>query len=90
MIPDCLIPPVGTDVHIDLCHVVPLQLGPATDIGDDFPPPGLTLALCRKPFAPTLMLQQKEYWEEINPFSQSGKTSMTLGVPNVTGRSELT
>ena len=67
MIPDCLIPPVGSDVPIDLCHVVTLQLGPVTDIGDDFSPPGLALALCRKPFAPTLILQQKEYWEEINP-----------------------
>ena len=36
MIPDNLIPPVGSDVHIDLRHVVTLQLGPATDIGDDF------------------------------------------------------
>ena len=67
MIQDCLIPPVGTDVHIDLRHVVTLQLGPATAIGDDFPSPGRALALCEKPLASTLALQQKDYWEEINP-----------------------
>ena len=67
MIPDCLVPLVGPDVRIDLCHVVKLQLGPATDIGTDFPPPGLAHALCSKPLAPTLKLQQKDYWEEINP-----------------------
>ena len=79
MIPDCLLPPVGSEVHIDLRHVVTLQLGPATDIGEDYPPPGLALALCKKPLMPTLLLQQKDYWEE-----------MTFGVPNVTGRSEST
>ena len=67
MIPDCLIPPVGSQVHIDLHHVVTLQLGPATEIGEEYPPPGLALALCRKPLTPTLLLQQKAYWEEINP-----------------------
>ena len=56
-----------TDVHIDLCHVVTLQLGPATTIGDDFPSSGRALALCEKPLASTLTLQQKDYWEEINP-----------------------
>ena len=88
MIPDCLIPPVGTDVHIDLRHVVMLQLGPATTIGDDFPSPGCALALCEKPLASTLTLQQKDYWEEINPLLAKWKTSMTLGVPNATGRSK--
>ena len=67
MIPDCLVPPVGTDVRIDLRHVVTLQLGLATDIGDNFPPPGLARALCSKPLAPTIMLQPMDYWDEINP-----------------------
>ena len=69
MIPDSLIPSVGTDVHIDLRHVVTLQLGPATDIGTEFPPSSLARALYSKPLRPTLMLQGKDYWDEINPFS---------------------
>ena len=67
MIPDCLIPPVGEEVHIDLRHVVTLQLGPVTDMGDDLPPPGLAGTLCSEPLAPTLGLQRKDYWQKINP-----------------------
>ena len=78
MIPDCLIPPVGSDVHIDLRHVVMLQLGPATDIGDYFPPPDLALALCRKPLAPTRKLQQKTFWEEINPLLAKWKRNVNV------------
>ena len=58
MIPDCLVPPVGDDVHIDLHHVVTLQLGPATDMGNELPQPDLARTLCRKPLAPTLGLQR--------------------------------
>ena len=53
MIPDGLLPQVGSEVRIDLRHIVTLQLGPATDIGEDNPPPGLALALCKKPHTPT-------------------------------------
>ena len=67
MIPDCLVAPVGGDVRIDLHHVDTLQLGPATDMGNNLPPPDLARALCRKPRAPTLGLQRRDYWEEVNP-----------------------
>ena len=67
MVPDCLLPPVGSEVRIDLRHFITLQLGPATDISEDCPQPGLALELCNKPLTPTLLLQQKDYWEEINP-----------------------
>ena len=73
MIPDCLVPPVGDEVHIDLRHVVTLQLGPATDMGDDLPPPNLERALCRKPLAPTLGLQRRDYWQEMNPLMEEWK-----------------
>ena len=85
MIPDCLVPPVGGDVHIALHHVVTLQLGPATDMGNDLPPPDLERALCRKPpdleralcrkpLAPTLGLQRRDYWEEVNPLLDEWKS----------------
>ena len=32
MVPDCLLPPVGSEVRIDLRHFITLQLGLATDI----------------------------------------------------------
>ena len=60
MIPDCLVPPVGDEVHIDLRHVVTLQLGPATIMGDDLPPPNLEHTFCRKPLAPTLGLNDSD------------------------------
>ena len=74
MIPDCLVPPVGDDVHIDLRHVVTLQLGPATDMGNDLPQPNLARALCRKPLAPTLGLQRWDYWEEVHPLLEESKS----------------
>ena len=36
-------------------------------MGNDLPPPNLACALCSKPLAPTLGLQRKDYWEEVNP-----------------------
>ena len=41
IIPDCLVPPVGEEVRIDLRHVVTLSLGPAIDMGRTQPPPDL-------------------------------------------------
>ena len=38
MVPDCLVPPVGREVHFDLLQVVTLRLGPAADMGRDLPP----------------------------------------------------
>ena len=67
MIPDCLLPPVGRDVRVDLRHLVTLSLGPAMDMSDSVPAPNLDRALCPNSLAPTLSLQRREYWEEINP-----------------------
>ena len=53
-----VVPPVGGDVRIDLRHVVTIQLGPATDMGSDLPPPDLERALCHKPLTPTLGLHR--------------------------------
>ena len=73
VIPDCLVPPVGDEVHIDLRHVVTLQLGPATDMGNDLPPPNLECALCRKPLAATHGLQRRDYWQEVNSLLEEWK-----------------
>ena len=65
MVPDCLFPPVGSEVQIDLRHF--LMLKPATDINEDNPQPGLAGELCTNPVTPTLLLKQKDYWEEVTP-----------------------
>ena len=44
LVPDCIIPPVGNDVVIDLRHVVELSLGAAFDLGEELPPPDLASA----------------------------------------------
>ena len=74
MIPDCLVPPVGMEVRIDLRHVVTLQLGPAADMGCDLPPPDLERALCPNSLAPTLGLQRRDYWDEINRLLEEWKS----------------
>ena len=74
MTTDCLVPPVDGKLHIDLRHVVTLQLGPATAMGNDLPPANLERALCRKPLAPTLGLQRRDYWEEVNPLLEEWKS----------------
>ena len=66
MIPDCLLPPMGGDVRVDLRHLVTLSLGPAMDVSDSVPASNLDRALCPNCLAPTLGLQRREYWEEIN------------------------
>ena len=73
MIPDCLVLPVGGAVQIALRHVVTLQLRPATDFGSDLPPPDLEHALCHNPLTPTLGLQRRDYWEEVNPLLEEWK-----------------
>ena len=65
MIPDCLLPPVGGDVRVDLRHLVTLSLFPM-DMSDCVPAPNLDRALCPNSLDPTLGLQRREYWEEIN------------------------
>ena len=67
MIPDCLLPLLGEDVCIDLRHLVTLSLGPAVDMGDSMPPPNLDRTLYPNSLAPTLGLQRREYWDEVNP-----------------------
>ena len=70
LVPDCLIPPEGPVVHIDLRHTLTLQLGLAVDTGHDLPPPDIALALCPNSLAPTLGLQRRAYWDEVNPLLQ--------------------
>ena len=67
MVPGCLSPPIGSEVKINLRHFLTLELGPATDITEDSPQPGLAGALCTNPLTPTLLLKQKAYWQEVNP-----------------------
>ena len=74
MITDCLVPPVGMDVRIDMRHVVTLQLGPAVDMGCNLPPPNPERALCPNSLAPTLGLQRRNYWEEIDPLLEEWKS----------------
>ena len=45
LIPDCTVSPVGSDVVIDLRHVVELSMGAPFDMGKDLPPPDLAAAL---------------------------------------------
>ena len=45
MIPDCLLPPVGGDIRVDLRHLVTLSLGQAMDMSNCVPAPNLDRAL---------------------------------------------
>ena len=74
MIPDCLLPPVGVEVRVDLRHHVTLSLGPAVDMGDWVPEPHLERALCPISLAKTLGLQRREYWEELNTILMKWKS----------------
>ena len=53
MVPDCLLPSVGGEVRVDLCHHVSLSLGPAVDMGNWVPEPNLEQALCPTSLAKT-------------------------------------
>ena len=57
MVPDCLLPPVGGEIRVDLRHHVSLSLGPAVDMGNWVPEPNLEQALCPTSLAKTLGLQ---------------------------------
>ena len=70
LVPDCIVPPEGPDIKIDLRHVVTLRLGPAVDMGHNLSPLDLALALCPNSLAPTLGLHRWAYWEEVNPLLQ--------------------
>ena len=58
---------MGSDVVIDLRHVVELSMGAPFDMGKELPPPDLAAALCPSSLDPTLGLGWWDYWEEINP-----------------------
>ena len=73
MVPECLLPPMGGDVYVDLCHLVTLSLGPAVDMSDSMPSPNLDRALCTNSLAPTLGLQRREYWDKVNPLLSKWK-----------------
>ena len=64
---DCTIPLVGNDVRVDLRHVVELRLGSPFDMGRELPPPDLALSITPNSLDPTLGIQRRAYWEEINP-----------------------
>ena len=67
MVPDCLLPPVGGTVWVDLRHHVSLYLGPAVDMTNWLPETHLKKALCPSSLTNTLGLQRCDYWEELNP-----------------------
>ena len=67
MVPDCIVPPVGGTVRVDLRHHVSLSLGPAVDMANWVPETHLEKALCPSSLADTLGLQRRDYWEELNP-----------------------
>ena len=67
MVPDCLLPPVGGTVRVDLRHHVSLSLGSAVDMTNWVPETHLEKALCPSSLAGTLGLQRRDYWEELNP-----------------------
>ena len=64
--PDCTIPPVGSDVRVDLRHVVELRLGSPLDMGRELPPLDLALSLTHNSLDHTLGIQGRGYWEESN------------------------
>ena len=73
MVPDCLLPPVGGTVRVDLHHVS-LSLGPAVDMMNWVPETHLEKALCPSSLAKTLGLQRRDYWEELNPILEKWRS----------------
>ena len=74
MVPDCLLPPVGGTVRVDLRHHVSLSLGPAVDMTNWVPETHLEKALCPSSLAKTLGLQRRDYWEELNPILEKWRS----------------
>ena len=81
LVPDCTIPPVGSDVRVDLRHVVELCLGSPFDMDRELPPPDLTLTLTPNSLDPTLGIQRRVYWEEINPLLAKWRSINARNVP---------
>ena len=74
MVPDCLLPPAGGAVRVDLRHHVSLSLGPVVDMSNWVPETQLEKALCPTSLAKTLGLQRRDYWEELNPILEKWKS----------------
>ena len=74
MVPDCLLPPVGGTVRVDLRHHVSLSLGPAVDMTNWVPETHLEKSLCPSSLAKTLGLQWHDYWEELNPILEKWRS----------------
>ena len=72
------------DVMIPDCHLVTLSLGPAVDMRDSMPSPNLDQALCSSSLAPTLGLQRREYWDEVNPLLAKWKNVNDTRCPECT------
>ena len=74
MVPDCIVPPAGGSVRVDLRHHVSVSLGPALDMANWVPETHLEKALCPSSLADTLGLQRRDYWEELNPILKKWKS----------------
>ena len=74
MVPDCIVPPAGDSVRVDLRHHVSLSLGPALDMANWVQEPNMEKALCPSSLADTLGLQRRHYWEELNPILKKWKS----------------
>ena len=68
MVPDCLLPPAGGAVRVDLRHHVSLSLGLAVDMSNWVPD------LCPTSLSKMLGLQRWDYWEELNPILEKWKS----------------
>ena len=83
LIPDCTVSPVGSDVIVDLRHVVELSMGTPFDMGVELSPPNPAVALCPNSLDPTLGLGRRDYWDEINPLLAQWQTLTRTSVQYV-------
>ena len=74
MVPDCIVPPAGGSVRVDLRHHDSLSLGPALDMANWVPEPNMEKALCPSSLADMLGLQRRHYCEELNPILKKWKS----------------
>ena len=82
MVPDCLLPPAGGAVRVDLRHHVSLSLVPAVNMANWVPETQLEKALCPTSLAKTLGLQRRDYWEELNPILEKWKSVNNARCPD--------
>ena len=74
MVPACIVPPASGMVRVDLRHHASLSLGPALDMASWVPEPNMERVLCPASLADTLGLQEREYWDELNPILKKWKS----------------